>query len=160
MAGAFTTVNEGSRELERQLAIDRGEYHEGVPAISVVVDCGWCKRSHRHTYNAKSGVGIIIGLATKKILHISVRNKYCSGCATGSPHDEHQCYKNWTESSSAMETSAILEGLYTEFVSDGDSAVYPTLIQEVPWGLAIKKIECANHACKCYRSRVGKACSK
>ena len=44
-------------ELERQLAIDRGEYHEGVPAISVVVDCGWCKRSHRHTYNAKSGVG-------------------------------------------------------------------------------------------------------
>ena len=25
-------------ELERQLAIDRGEYHEGVPAISVVVD--------------------------------------------------------------------------------------------------------------------------
>ena len=153
-------------ELERQLAIDRGEYHEGVPAISVVVDGGWCKRSHRHTYNAKSGVGIIIGLATKKILHISVRNKYCSGCATGSPHDEHQCYKNWTESSSAMETSAILEGFqeaekvhgvrYTEFVGDGDSAVYPTLIQEVPWGRAVKKIECANHACKCYRSGLEK----
>ena len=28
----------------------------------------------------------------------------------GSPHDEHQCYKNWTESSSAKGTSAILEG--------------------------------------------------
>lgn len=153
-------------KLERQLAIERDEYHEGVPAISVVVDGGWSKRSHRHSYNAKSGVGIIIGLATKKILHISVRNKYCAGCATGSPRDEHQCYKNWEESSSAMETSAILEGFqeaeklhgvrYTQFIGDGDSAVYPTLLQEVPWGRSIKKIECANHACKCYRSGLEK----
>ncbi len=30
--------------------------------------------------------------------------------------------------------------------------VYPTLLQNVPgWGHAIQKLECANHACKCYR---------
>ena len=62
-----------------------------------------------------------------------------------------------------METQAILEGFqqseqvhglrYTSFIGDGDSSVYPTLIQEVPnYGRAIKKLECANHACKCYRS--------
>ena len=62
-----------------------------------------------------------------------------------------------------METDAILEGFqqsekvhglsYTSFVGDGDSSVYPTLLQEVPaYGRAIKKLECANHACKCYRS--------
>ncbi len=35
----------------------------------------------------------------------------------------------------------------------GDSSVYPTLLSKVPvWGYAIKKLECANHAVKCYRS--------
>ena len=43
---------------EKQLAEDRGDYHEGVPAITVIVDGGWSKRSHRHSYNAKSGVGM------------------------------------------------------------------------------------------------------
>ena len=49
-----------------------GDYHDGVPAIcaiTVIVDGGWSKRSHRRSYNAKSGVGNIIGQKTKKILH-------------------------------------------------------------------------------------------
>ena len=60
-----------------------------------------------------------------------------------------------------MEADIILEGFleaekvhgvrYMNFVGDGDSSVYPTLVQNVPvWGQAIKKLECANHACKCY----------
>ena len=37
-------------------------------------------------------------------------------------------------------------------VGDGDSSVYPTLLLNVPiWGRDITKLECANHACKCYR---------
>ena len=28
---------------ERELAIRRGDYHEGVPAITVIVDGGWSK---------------------------------------------------------------------------------------------------------------------
>ena len=120
-------------------AIERGDYHESIPAITVVVDGGWSKRSHRHSYNAKSGVGIKVGLETSKILHLSVRNKYCSSCARGSPSDQHHCYRNWTDSSSEMETSTILEGFkyaekihglrYMRFVGDGDSGVYPTLLQ-------------------------------
>ena len=152
---------------EKQLAIDRGDFHEGVPAITVIVDGGWSKRSHRHSYNAKSGVGIIIGLETNKLLHVSVRNKYCAACATGIPKDHHSCYHNWEDSSSGMETDTILEGFleaekvhglrYTRFIGDGDSSVYPTLLQSVPgWGRAIKKMECANHACKCYRSSLEK----
>ena len=123
---------------EREMAVECGNYHDGVPAITVIVDGGWSKRSHRHSYNAKSGVGIIIGQRTKKILHMSVKNKYCASCAAGSPRDKHHCYKNWDESSSAMETQAILEGFqqseqvhglrYTSFIGDGDSSVYPTLI--------------------------------
>ena len=46
---------------EKWLAEERQSYHEGIPAITVIVDRGWSKRSHKHTYNAKSGVAIIIG---------------------------------------------------------------------------------------------------
>ena len=62
---------------EKKLAIAHNLYHNGVPAITVVVDDGWNKRSHKHSYNAKSGVGVIFGAATKKLLFIGVRNKYC-----------------------------------------------------------------------------------
>ena len=137
--------------------------HEGVPDITVIVDGGWSKRSHRHSYNANSGVAIIIGKETGKLLFIGVRNKFCTACTRNIPRDKHVCYKNWDKSSSEMETDIILEGFsedeqvhgvrYIHFVGDGDSSVYPTLLQNVPgWGYAIKKLECANHACKCYRS--------
>ena len=152
---------------EKRLAEERGDYHNGVPAITVIVDGGWSKRSHKHTYSAKSGVGIIIGKCTSKLLYIGVRNKYCTACTQGIPKDKHDCYKNWDESSSQMETDIILEGFlaaekthgvrYMRFVGDGDSSVYPTLQANVPeWGRDIKKIECANHACKCYRASLEK----
>ena len=59
---------------EKRLAEQRGDYHQGVPAtcITVIVDGGWSKHSHKHSYNAKSGVGIIIGQKTGKIFHIGV----------------------------------------------------------------------------------------
>lgn len=60
-----------------------------------------------------------------------------------------------------METDIILEGFqkaeethglrYMRFIGDGDSSVYPSLLNGVTgWGRDIKKIECANHSCKCY----------
>ena len=83
-----------------------------------------------HSYNAKSGVGIIIGQATGKLLFIGVRNKYCSACTQGISPDEHKCYKNWDDSSSEMESDIILEGFkkaeathevrYLRFIGDGD----------------------------------------
>ena len=45
----------------KAIAIANGRYHQVVPAITVIIDGGWSKRSHKHSYNAKSGVGIIIG---------------------------------------------------------------------------------------------------
>ncbi len=117
-------------------------------SITVVVDGGWSKRSHKHSYNANSGVGIILGKATGKLLYLGVRNKYCSSCAQGISRDKHHCFLNWSASSSEMETDIILEG---------DSSVYPTLLQNVPgWGYAVQKLECANHACKCYRGALEK----
>ena len=123
---------------------------------------GWCKRSHRHSYNALSGVGVIFGKETKKLLFIGVRNKFCSVCAKGTDK-EHDCFKNWEGASSSMECDIIVEGFckseeqhglrYTNFIGDGDSAVFSTLKREVKkYGFAITKEECANHAVKCFRS--------
>ena len=147
---------------EKKLAEESGDFHQGVPAITVIVDGGWSKRSHKHSYNANSGVGIIIGKKTGQLLYVGVRNKHCHACTTNIPQDKHVCYKNWNRSSSEMEADIILEGFleaekvhgvrYMNFVGDGDSSVYPTLVQNVPvWGHDIRKLECANHACKCYR---------
>ena len=152
---------------ERDIAITNNSYHQGVPAVTVIVDGGWSKRTHKHSYNAKSGVAIIIGKATGKILHMGVRNKFCSIC---NQHPEqpppHTCFRNWNGSSAAMETDIIVEGFqkceqqhgirYTSFIGDGDSSVYSSLIEAVPWGYSIKKVECANHSLKCYRSALEK----
>ena len=67
-------------EEERELAVERQDTHMGIPAITVVCDGGWCKRSHKHTYNALGGVGVVLGLETRKLLHIGIRNKYCYIC--------------------------------------------------------------------------------
>ena len=54
---------------EKQHATDNEDYHQGVPAVSVVADGRWSKRSHKHSYNAKSGVAVIFG--AYKLLHIN-----------------------------------------------------------------------------------------
>ena len=152
---------------KREIAITNNSYHQGIPAVTVIVDGGWSKRSHKHSYNAKSGVAIINGKATGKILHMGVRNKFCSIC---NQHPKtppsHICFRNWNSSSAAMETDIIVEGFknceqqhgirYTSFIGDGDSSVYFSLIEAVPWGYSINKIECANHSLKCYRSALEK----
>ena len=100
-------------EAEKAIAISRNQFHGRFPAITVMVDGGWSKRCHKRSYNAKSAVAIIIGLETRKILYLGVRNKYCSICnkATDGNILLHHCFRNWDESSSAMETDIILKGL-------------------------------------------------
>ena len=91
------SMQEAAKE-EKEIAINKRSYHEGVPAITVAVDGRWSKRTHQHSYNAKSDVGIIIGLETGKLLHVGVRNKYCSVCAHADKENKapqnHECHKN------------------------------------------------------------------
>ena len=84
-------------EEERGLAIERGDFHQGVPAVTVVVDGGWSKRCHKHSYNAKSGVAVIFGQCTTKLLFIGVCNKYCAVCSVSAKKEkeppQHRCYQ-------------------------------------------------------------------
>lgn len=124
-----------------------------MPSVTVICDGGWSKRSHKHSYNALGGVGVIIGAETKKNLHLGVRNKYCYICNRASnlkvDAKEHECFKNWDKSSQAMEADIIVEGFlkanehgvrYMHLIGDGDSSVYAQIMQNVPvWGKYVKK---------------------
>ena len=152
-------------EEEKRNAIEQGSLHEGVPAISVIFDGGWSKRSHKHSYNAKSGTSIIIGVHTGKLLHVGVRNKYCSVCV----HTHSNIilnHKNMTVTRTGMVHPHRwkLTYLYRGSRRRRLSTVYDTLLSLVTatvlcmpawlhkyWGHVIRKVECANHAIKCYR---------
>ncbi|XP_031327537.1 uncharacterized protein LOC116166782 isoform X2 [Photinus pyralis] len=149
---------------EYDIAISKGQVDEnGLAWVVVYTDCGWSQRSYGHSYNASSGVAVIIGKATGKILFLGVRNKYCSVCARAKKEDEikeHICYKNWTASSGAMESDIIVEGFnhsismhkikYLKFIADGDSSVFAKIKQKVTYGNEVEKIHCSNHAVKNY----------
>ena len=76
----LSTEIQKAGEEEKRLAIERKYFFQDVPTITVVVDGGWSKRSHKHSYNAKSGVALIIGKQTNKLLYLGIRNKFCSIC--------------------------------------------------------------------------------
>ncbi len=156
---------------ERKIAEEAGIYDEDIPAIGVILDCGWSKTAHKHTYNAKAGVGVIIGQKTKRLLHIGIKQKSCLICerseSAGTQSPQHSCSANWRESSQAMEAAIFLEGFqeaervhgvrYIRYIGDGDSNTLLKLQAEGPqWCKRILKDECANHATKCLRSNLEK----
>ena len=71
----------------------------------------------------------------------------------------------------AMKADIILEGFrqskemhglqYFWLIGDGDSSVYHSVFTGVPsYGRNITKVECANHAVKCYRNRLEALCNE
>lgn len=84
----------------------------------------------------------------------------------------HKCYKNWTGTSTSMETDIIVQGFkcsietnglkYLTLVGDGDSSVYNKLLEASPYGpqTVIKKIECRNHLLRNFSSKLRDLTSK
>ncbi|GFT59608.1 uncharacterized protein NPIL_498051 [Nephila pilipes] len=67
---------------EKKLAELRGDIDsDRYYCITLIVDGGWCKRSYGHGYNASSGVSVLIGMSTQKIVFIGIRNKVCLICS-------------------------------------------------------------------------------
>ncbi|KAG8171611.1 hypothetical protein JTE90_022564, partial [Oedothorax gibbosus] len=89
----------------------------------------------------------IVGYETKKVLHLGVRNKYCSTCQMsqrkGIEVKRHECFKNWSGSSSSMEADIIVDGFlqssslhkvkYTRMIADGDSNVHMKVLASRPY---------------------------
>ena len=162
-------------QVEKELAIANNSYHGGgdncAPAITVVVDAGWNKRSHRHSYNANSGVGVIFGAATTRLLYIGVRNKYCLMCAVSKGKDIlHQnaiataaglaAPVAWRLTSGFLQLESMHSVRYCWMIRDGGSSVYNSVVTRcTTYGRDVVKVECANHAVKCYRNRLEGLCN-
>lgn len=161
----ITLIRNNAGIEERQLAIENVDVTDtGIPYITVIVDGGWSNRSHGHRYTANSGVACVIGLRTKKLLYVGVRNKYCYMCQyllknnKTTKHDA--CFKNWDGSSPGMESDMIVEAFKCSFemhkveyrcmIGDGDTSVYVKVKENVLYRRNIIKKECANHVVKCY----------
>lgn len=56
----------------------------------------------------------IIGLKTKKVLFIGIKNKYCIICQKSKTKEEnkppHECFMNWSKASTSMEVDGVVEG--------------------------------------------------
>jgi len=79
------------------------------------------------------------------------------------PIPDHNCYKNWSGSSCSMEANIIVEGFrlsesmhglkYQHMI--GDSSVQHAVHNGVPsYGRHVQKLECTNHAVKCFREHL------
>ncbi|KAI8419759.1 hypothetical protein MSG28_008431 [Choristoneura fumiferana] len=125
------SMKEAAKE-EAQIAAECGDTINGIPAITVVADACWSKRSYRTNYSAASGAAAIIGYKTGKVLHMAVKNKYCTICARSVAKNQspptHQCNRNHTGSSTSMEQVSIVEGFKTSVATH--NLIYATLIAD------------------------------
>jgi gas vesicle protein len=170
--GLLETIKlNGKEELEIAQRDPLTSYHDGIPCVAVTCDGGWGKRSYGHSFKSLSGCAVIIGNKTGKILWLGIRNKYCFKCdlhgkalaisgtqCTVGPSHSGLCWKNYTGTSTSMETDIIKEGFlkskethglfYNAMLGDQDSSCYPSVKESMDqrFGLHIRKIHCVNHA--------------
>ena len=150
---------------EYAIANKKGNVIGDNGCATVVADGSWPKRSYPGgKYDSLSGVGLIVGHETKKVLDMSVRNKYCMICAEAQRLNKeprkHVCYKNWgrDQSSTSMEADIICEGfkrsvethklMYKTIISDGDSSTFQAIQDAKPYtqyDVVVDKVECSNH---------------
>ena len=144
-----------SVEEEKRLGEEKGDYHEPIPATTVIIHGSWSKRSHEHSYNAKSGVAIIMGKrwascctlvwAISTAVHALKASPKIKANATKNGMPLHLKWKH-----------IILKG-FTQWKKvhalqwwQRQLRVLNFNTQCTIWDHAVRKTECANHACKCY----------
>ena len=115
-------------------------------SVSCSYDVGWQIRGQG--FNSKTGHAAVMGLSTGKVLDYTTKNKACRSCdaakrAGKQPH-EHDCRKNHSGSSKAMEPFSAVELFkmvieskvkFSTYTGDDDSTTECHLKQNVPYGV-------------------------
>ena len=113
---------------------DKGEKENEDPSLDVSYDAEWFTRGTGRSYNSMAGHGSLMGKNTGKIIFYSVKSKQCRKCDFAIRYNKtptnHNCSKNWTASSTAMESGMAVEMLselrqkgtnVTTLIMDNDS---------------------------------------
>ena len=81
--------------------------------LSVSYHGGWSTRGSGRQYNSDTGHGVLIGSKTGKCVAFSVKSKRCRICEAVEQSNKtikpHECYRNCTGSSKAMEPAMGVE---------------------------------------------------
>ncbi|KAJ8889493.1 hypothetical protein PR048_008992 [Dryococelus australis] len=109
----------------------------------------------------------IVGFKIGNVLHIGVRNRYCSICASCQNAKQtppsHMCFLDWKKSATSIEADTIagnylalnttnLSARYFLFVKWFTTPVHRKLLETMPYGLnlMVEKVECKNHVLRNY----------
>ncbi|RVE44807.1 hypothetical protein evm_010520 [Chilo suppressalis] len=159
----LTAVDSMAVAAKREIdaAIAEGKLtRDGIPVIDVYADACWSARSYGNNYKALSEAAAIVGRRFSEVLFLGIKNKYCLVCARAEKKQteipNHIWFKNYTGSSSGMESEIICQGfetsismyniVYGRLIADGDSATYAKILARNPYPThTVKKIECRNH---------------
>ncbi|KAJ8868178.1 hypothetical protein PR048_031987 [Dryococelus australis] len=134
-----------------------------MPILTVVADCNWPKHSFMKNYSSLSGKVAIVGFHAGKLLFLCWRynivllNSRAEN--SGISVKQHICYKNYSRSSTNMESGIIIDGIllsveiygmkYGAFIADCDSSMYTIILQARPYDdLKVEKVECINQYCE------------
>ena len=100
--------------LAKEIEMTQGQDGTDVDAgLSVSFDAGWSTRGSGRQYNSDTGHGALIGSETGKCVAFGVKSRRCRKCETAEKNHQtveaHDCYRNWTGSSKAMEPAMGVE---------------------------------------------------
>jgi hypothetical protein len=101
---------------------------------------------------------------------MSPRVKTCVVCDKKREEEEeipeHVCFKNWSQSSQAMEADVIVEGfrksledhglIYKYLIGDADSSVFSKIQMQIvyPGRTPVEKVDCVNHGVRGLNSKL------
>jgi len=150
-----TAKDSCSRALEEEVE------QSPMESLTVSYDAGWSKRGSGRSYDSNTGHGALIGNNSKKCLDFSVRTKVCDICDNaqrlGVLPRKHDCFKNWSGSSKAMEPDMAVDMIKNiqskghsvdTLIMDNDCTTIAKVKEINP---SIKKLSDSNHTNKSIR---------
>lgn len=134
--------------------------NDGDSDITAIFDGSWQRRGHQ----SLNGVVTAIAANTGKVVDVRILSKFCR-CKkrVEYEHDMDRCEANYNGSSGNMEVAGVVDMFlesqrtrgvrYKQYLGDGDSAAFPTVLKEDPYGpeCQVEKLECVGHV----RKRMG-----
>lgn len=164
--GLLNKLCEASKQVAEKSMMDAAdEVREEIGRnIMVSVDGSWQRRGH----SSRNGLTTTAIVSTGKVVDVEIMTNYCKLCEQGKKDSEHTCKLNHTGSSGAMEghgavnifnrSEASRDLRYTEYLGDGDTSAYLTVVDSKPYGdeTVVSKQECIGHIQKRVGGRLRK----
>ena len=138
--------------------------NDGNRDVCAAIDDTWQRRGHRSLNGAVSAISVNTG----KALDVRVYTKHCRCKDRLQRKHEANCTANYEGVSAGMEVEGVVDMFktslaqynirYNQYLGDGDSSAFPSVLQEKPYGpnFVPEKLECVGHVQKRMGTRLRK----